>query len=316
MSDTIIGNKNLILINTATQTNTIVLMSNTITTQTVTVRDNAGLASASNSIFVSTILGCSFTTGLPGVSNLLQIQQPYGFVTMTSSPTNAWNVLNTFGFQPQETTYNIQELAVSTILFTDTTGYSNQLNISNGTLFLNNALLQGVPITSNLNTTSIQASTITVSRSGALTSNESTVRLNVSGTIETNFLTLNDQKLTTLNTLSVNINTLYRNAYAINGVGGYIEFGYSNTTTTYPLYIGSLPNISLGWWNINTIQSNGGFVSGFITLPGNQLLAKDSNLVIICSNTNTTAFPLYSNINTNNSGSTFLTASYDLISIS
>ena len=341
---TVNGTQSLVLINTAVDTNTIVRLQVPFQSGvSVTIRDNAGSASASNSIYISTIFGVSLYSGLQQTSNLLQIQQPFGFVTLYSAAdTSRWNILNTFGFQPQNTVYNIESIAVSTIYMQDMAGgRASQINVSNGVLQLNGSNIQGGgggggggggTIPDPLTVDSIQVSSITISSNSVFSSSESNVRLAVSGGIQTNFLNLVDQTTSPQTTqISVSCNTLYRNTYPISPVGAYIEFGYRVQTyvlsreyalTVYPLYLGTLDDIWNGWWatTSNPVFANGtGFINGYIVLPGYALMAYDAaNLTgnLVCLSSNTSTLPIYLDVNNQQGYVSPIAGSYNLKSIS
>lgn len=141
--------------------------------------------------------------------------------------------------------------------------------------------------------------------------------LNISGKMTTNFLSLSNISLSSSlpnQTISSSNNILYRNNYAINPVGAHIEFRDSSSNfSTYPLYIGSLSNFNSGWWDKTTTKN----VSAFIVEPGYYLRAYSEpnyTLPLICSVSNTTQNPIYSNVyNINNS---YSNASYILTSLS
>ena len=334
---TVNGSQNLVLINTAIDTNTIVRLNTPVQSGlTVTIRDNAGGASASNSIIVSTISGVSLYSGIQQTSNLLKIEQPFGFITLySSSSQNRWNVLNTFGFQPEKTVYNIESLAVSTIYMQDIAGGpTSQINVSNGILQLNGSNIEagsgggGATVPDPLTIQSIHVSSIKLSSNVSFSSSDSNIRLEVSGTVQTNFLSLIDRSNASQKSdISVINNTLYRNSYPISPVGAYIEFGYFTSGTislaTYPLYLGSLNNINNAWWNTNPINPifspNNGFINGFIVLPGYAITVYSTTNFsgdINCALSNTTTLPLYSNINNGFGPNGAISGSYNLISIS
>ncbi len=86
----------------------------------ITVRDNDGQASLTNPVVMSTMTGTTFTTG-----NEIRINQPYGFVTVTTQTPTTYSILNTFAFPAEQSaaniqTLNAQTLNVSTIQFLDT----------------------------------------------------------------------------------------------------------------------------------------------------------------------------------------------------
>jgi hypothetical protein len=87
----------------------------------ITVRDNDGQASLTNPIVMSTMTGTTFTTG-----NQININQPFGFVTVTTQTPTTYSILNTFAFPAEQSAANIQTLNaqtinVSTIQLLDTT---------------------------------------------------------------------------------------------------------------------------------------------------------------------------------------------------
>ena len=110
----------------------------------------------------------------------------------------------------------------------------------------------------------------------------------------------------------------------------FIEFAYKNsvantyyTLSTYPLYLGTLTNISNGWWDRNLVTVDesapqvNSFVSGFITLPGFHLVAS-SNGTIFCDTQNISVMPIYSNVNRPETANQhrYFEASYVLTAIS
>jgi hypothetical protein len=130
----------------------------------------------------------------------------------------------------------------------------------------------------------------------------------------TKFLSLSNTTNATNTIISSSNNILYRNNYAINPVGAHIEFRDSlSNLSTYPLYTGSLSDFNNGWWDKTSTKN----VSAFIVEPGYYLRAySDPNYTenLICSVSNTTQNPIYSNVyNINNS---YSNASYILTSLS
>lgn len=76
----------------------------------ITVRDNDGQASLTNPIVMSTVAGVTFTTG-----NEIRINQPFGFVTVTTQTPTTYSILNTFAFPAEQSAANIQTLNAQTI---------------------------------------------------------------------------------------------------------------------------------------------------------------------------------------------------------
>jgi len=305
------ANTSLVLLNTA---RTVILNSPT-QGQLITIRDSTGFASSVSNIKIIIQNNDDFNTGLPNISNTITIQQPFGFATVQYDSTTGWGILNTFGLEPQNTTNPFQELAVNTIFFNDEAGGpQSQLNVSNSTLLLNGAPIEAGgagTIPNPLNAVTINASNINV------TSNTT-----VNGIVTTQLLTINNQGNGGTSQISSQNNSLYRNTFQINPVGGYIEFKYYNGASgtysmpsVYPLYVGELINITAGWWP----TPNSARISGFITFPGFSLVAlNNTNYTgsIVHSNTNTGTMPLYSNINPNVFENGFLSGSYKLNPIS
>jgi hypothetical protein len=177
---------------------------------------------------------------------------------------------------------------------------------------------------------SIHVSSIKLSSNVSFSPYDNRVRLEVSGTVQTNFLSIVDQGIPSqINIISSENNTLCRNFYPISPVGAYIEFGYqpyiNYSITTYPLYLGTLYSMDEAWWNTTPSIYNpiyltyGGFINGFIVLPGYAITVYSSiNLTgnITCILSNTTSMPLYSNINNGLGNIGPIAGSYQLISIS
>lgn len=302
----------LVLVNTATNSNVTVNLNPGWVGQTITVRDSSGKASATNPITIQSG-GNPFNTSIAGITSSFTLQQAYGFATFQYGSSYQWTILNTFGLQPQETIWPAEGLTVSTIRFYDQTGSGTSLlNVSNATLLLNGEPIQGDSgqVPDPLTLQSLQVSTITVSSNLHFSSDEDTTRLNVSGTVATNFLTLNDQAQPQQSKLSAQNNILYRNSYPINSIGAYIEFETAsqlgagsgqNITMVYPLYVGILSNLQNGWWD-TTVQSplyadsSTGYVSGIILLPGFSIIVNSgpnfsgSNYI---NTSNTTSLPVY-----------------------
>ena len=76
----------------------------------ITVRDNDGQASLTNPVIMSTVAGVTFTTG-----NEIRINQPFGFVTVTTQTPTTYSILNTFAFPAEQSAANIQTLNAQTI---------------------------------------------------------------------------------------------------------------------------------------------------------------------------------------------------------
>lgn len=126
----IIASNSLVLVNTAIDSNAIVLLSNTSFGSIVTVRDLTGNARSNIPIYISTVTSVQFVNSLD--SNFL-IQQPFGSLSFAAAGSNKWSVLNTFAFNtPTPTAVSTPVVNISSILFKDigTGGRASLLNIS------------------------------------------------------------------------------------------------------------------------------------------------------------------------------------------
>jgi len=330
-------NTNIILVNTAIDTNVIVSLENPIPYgQSLTVRDNSGQASSNNTITITSPTN-DFITTINNISNELVIVQPYGYATFQYGSTEQWTITNTFGYSLSNTTFSINSFSVNTINFTDIqTGTVAHLNVSNGIMKLNGENIIGTAQSSvidTINANSLSASNLILSSNvlnPTITQGETSTRLTVSGTTQTNFLTLVGVDPNVPVSLSAQSNTVYRGNYPLFPIGGYIEFAYRNDNygtyyalSTYPLYLGTLANISNGWWDRNLVSPNqngpiNSFVSGFITLPGFHLIASSNGTIICNTCNNTSQMPIYSNVNRPETASQhrYFEASYVLTAIS
>ena len=134
------------LINTANDSNAIVLLSNSTNVGDIyTVKDSGGFASSTSPIFISTITTSSF---LDSTTSNYQIQQPFGYMSFISINSTQWAILNTFANNTGSgnTQSYIETPQVSSIIFSDsaTIGTAPILNVSNGILQLNGDFIQGI----------------------------------------------------------------------------------------------------------------------------------------------------------------------------
>jgi hypothetical protein len=277
----------------------------------LTVRDNAGMLNLSIEI-VTTGTATLATTPIQSTANTIFITQPFGFVTFSYNVSrNTWYVLDSFGFQAKNT-FLTQQMTVSTLQMVDVTILSriHSLTVANGILQLNDQPVTGGSIPDPFNVSNIHASTMTLSSNLVFSPTERSQRLNVSGGVNANFITINDQAIPTpsAQTLSVSNSILYRNIYPVSPVAGYIEFAVQSgaldefiTPSVYPFYIYQNPTIlelSNGPWNTQSAIFTGGagFVSGIIGLPGFRIQGSNQTTTF-CDINNNTSMPLYSNIN-------------------
>jgi len=143
----IYASNNLVLVNTAVDSNAIVFLSNSsYYGRFISIKDSAGAASASNPIYISTV-SCNYFEDT-SISSYL-IQQPFGVLTFAAAASNLWTIQNTFAFSmPTPTMANLDSPSVSTILCKDTlasVGPASIMTVKNPYLYLN-----GSNATSNL----------------------------------------------------------------------------------------------------------------------------------------------------------------------
>jgi hypothetical protein len=321
----IIASNSLVLVNTAIDSNAIVLLSNTSFGNIVSVRDFTGNVRSNIPIYISTVGAVNFTN--TSYSNFL-IQQPFGSMSFAATGSNSWSVLNTFAFNtPTPTAISTSAMNLSSILFKDTNvlGHASVLNVdsvlkidgsnvlsedtsgnSGGPIIIPDPLIQQ----------SIFASTTTVRHPiGTNSPLDSNTRVQTSGTITTSRVTFNNPLQTNSNQrVSVASNQLlYTNNYPINPVGGSIEFIYNigiqggSNIVLYPLYVGFLDNLHNGWWARPLYIGPASYqqypqIFGFTVLPGYKLTVNETynyppNTII--SITNTTNYPIRSNAYSN-----------------
>jgi len=98
----------------------------------ITVRDNDGYASTGNTIILSTVTGAYF----PENQSTLTINQPFGFITLSSELNGRYSILNTFAFPTGSASAYVYTLNTNKLAIIDNTT-SNFLNItvSTGTLY-------------------------------------------------------------------------------------------------------------------------------------------------------------------------------------
>lgn len=106
----------------------------------VTVRDNDGFASTGNTIVLSTTSATAFN----GVSGPLTINQPYGFITLTSQANGTYSVLNTFAFPAGQAAANVSNLNAQVVNIQSTltmydfgTGSTNTIYTSSSQFIFN-----------------------------------------------------------------------------------------------------------------------------------------------------------------------------------
>ena len=183
MSEPIVVNQSTSVVQVDTSTlvypNSAVVLLSSITAPgtIITIRDITGYASTNRGIAVSTTNGVHYLDG-PGC-NVYNINQPYGFLTVTPRTSNVWAVINTFAFPDQAAHPSVEGIDARQGNFSNlsgNTGAFNDLTVYNST-FLNvvrvSSILaqsistQTLAVTStlnvfNLSTTRAQFSTVTI----------------------------------------------------------------------------------------------------------------------------------------------------------
>lgn len=152
---TVTASTNVVLVTTSNLTPPYIVYLPYTTTvgRFITVRDNDGFASSSNSIRVSTTNGALFSDG----TNLITINQPFGFITVTTIGNSRYSLVNTFAFPAGSATANVsnivaQRIQTSSITFVDQANPANSITqyISNGNVFIGSTLVTNLNADSNL----------------------------------------------------------------------------------------------------------------------------------------------------------------------
>ena len=163
MSDPIIVNQSTSVVHVDTSTvvyprNAVVLLSTITTPGTIiTIRDVTGYASTNRGISVSTMAGVQFLDG-PGC-NVYNINQPYGFLTVTPRTSNVWAVLNTFAFPDQAATPSVVGVYAQFGNFSNLYGNTGTIN----NLTVNYSSFLNVSVVSSMLVKSISTQTLAVS---------------------------------------------------------------------------------------------------------------------------------------------------------
>ena len=117
----------------------------------ITVRDNNGYASTGNTIILSTLNGVSF----PDNKNTITINQPYGFITLSSENNGYYSILNTFAFPTGSESAYAYTINTNSIGIKDkTTSNFEYLTTSTGILYYGSNTIGDVTkseLTSNIN---------------------------------------------------------------------------------------------------------------------------------------------------------------------
>jgi len=240
----IIASNSLVLVNTAIDSNAIVLLSNAPFGSIVNVRDQTGNVRSNIPIYVSTVKSVNFTNTAD--SNFL-IQQPFGSLSFATTGSNSWSVLNTFAFNtPMPTAVSTPVLNISSILFKDigvnSYGRASVLNISSF-LQLDASNVGGsgggdsepVVVPDPLVQQSIFASTITVSGSNVQLTPTKSYSFYVTGVANPAFAGVSNIRISQDSVLWSNYSVEFTNGFGtdIKTTNNYIVFaGFANITST------------------------------------------------------------------------------------
>jgi hypothetical protein len=145
MSQTVTVSTSVILAPTSTTPGNYIVYFPNISTngRLITVRDNDGYASTNHAVILSTTAGARFATG----KSQIEINQPFGFITLNSQSSGNYTILNTFAFPTgsaaafvnQVTTSN---LITSTLQMIDVGNQSiNTFFTSTGFMYLNSNVM-------------------------------------------------------------------------------------------------------------------------------------------------------------------------------
>ena len=184
MSEPIVVNQSTSVVQVDTSTvvypNSAVVLLSSITAPgtIITIRDITGYASTNRGIAVSTTSGVHYLDG-PGC-NVYNINQPYGFLTVTPRTSNVWAVINTFAFPDQAAHPNVEGIDARRGNFSNlsgNTGSFNNLTVFYST-FMNVATVSSV-LARSISTQSLAvASTLSVVSLSTISAKFSSVTIN------------------------------------------------------------------------------------------------------------------------------------------
>jgi len=184
MSEPIVVNQSTSVVQVDTSTvvypnSAVVLLSSITAAGTIiTIRDITGYASTNRGIAVSTTSGVHYLDG-PGC-NVYNINQPYGFLTVTPRTSNVWAVINTFAFPDQAAHPNVEGIDARRGNFSNlsgNTGSFNNLTVFYST-FMNVATVSSV-LARSISTQSLAvASTLSVVSLSTISAKFSSVTIN------------------------------------------------------------------------------------------------------------------------------------------
>ena len=174
MSEPIVVNQSTSVVQVDTSTvvypNSAVVLLSSITAPgtIITIRDITGYASTNRGIAVSTTAGVHYLDG-PGC-NVYNINQPYGFLTVTPRTSNVWAVINTFAFPDQAAHPSVEGIDARQGNFSNLSGntgsfnnltvfYSTFMNVATVSSVLARSIsTQSLAVTSTLNAVNLNTS--------------------------------------------------------------------------------------------------------------------------------------------------------------
>ena len=174
MSEPIVVNQSTSVVQVDTSTlvypdSAVVLLSSITAPGTIiTIRDITGYASINRRIVVSTTVGVHYLDG-PGC-NVYNINQPYGFLTVTPRTSNVWAVINTFAFPDQAAHPSVEGIDARQGNFSNLSGdtgsfnnltvfYSTIMNVATVSSVLSRSIsTQSLAVSSNLSARNISTS--------------------------------------------------------------------------------------------------------------------------------------------------------------
>lgn len=162
---TVTTSTSVVLVDTTTNTSPYIVYLPYLSTvgRIITVRDNNGFCSTGNTILLSTTENSIFSDG----TSTIQINQHYGFITLTSQPNGIYDIVNTFAFPTGSDSVYASNINANIYTIKDSNSdIFYPLGVSSTTLVFNNSTIGNVTDT-NLTSTFLflegQISTLTTS---------------------------------------------------------------------------------------------------------------------------------------------------------
>jgi hypothetical protein len=134
---TITASTSVVLVPTSTGSGPYIVYFPNISTsgRLITVRDNDGYASTGNAVILSTLGGTTFA----GITGSLEINQPFGFITLNSQLNGSYGVLNTFAFPAGQASANVSNINTQNIYVASTIQIRDQANNSTTSIYVSSS---------------------------------------------------------------------------------------------------------------------------------------------------------------------------------